>query len=56
MRNILLLQLETKVALAIIAIVIVIFLATLYKSVNSYNKFINQLNFQYEEMRVQTNP
>ncbi len=56
MRNILLLQLETKVALTIIAIVMAIFLITLYKSVNNFNKFIEKTNIQYEEIRVKTNP
>ncbi len=46
MRNILLLQLETKVALAIIAIVVIIFLVTIFKAVNNFNGFINQLNIR----------
>lgn len=60
MRNIFLIQLETKVALIIIAIVIAIFLSTLYKSVNDFNKFIDQINIQqmklYEEIRVEKSP
>jgi len=51
MRNILLLQLETKIVLAIIMIFVAIFLFTLYKSVNNFNKFIDKINVQYEEMR-----
>lgn len=51
MRNVLLLQLETKVALVIISIVVAIFLITLYKSVNDFNKFIDQINIQHEEIR-----
>ena len=43
MRNILLLQLETKVALAIIAIVVIIFLITIFKAVDDFNGFISHL-------------
>lgn len=44
MRNILLLQLETKVALTVIAIVVVIFLVTIFKAVDDFNVFISYLN------------
>lgn len=44
MRNILLLQLETKVALTIIAIVVIIFLVTIFKAVGDFNEFISHLN------------
>jgi hypothetical protein len=59
MRNILLVQLETKVALSIILIAVIIFLITLFKSIDDFNKFIEQLNIrgaQYEEIRIQKNP
>ncbi len=58
MRNILLVQLETKVALAIISIVVIIFMITIFKSVNSFNKFIEQqsLRTDYEKVRIQKNP
>lgn len=58
MRNILLIQLETKVALSIVLIAAIIFLITLFKSIDDFNKFIEQLNIrgaQYEEIRIQKN-
>lgn len=58
MRNILLIQLETKVALSIVLIAVIIFLITLFKSIDDFNKFIEQLNIrgaQYEEIRIQKN-
>jgi len=58
MRNILLVQLETKVAIAIIMIVIVIFMITIFKSIDSFNNFIEQQNLKtnYEKVRLQKNP
>lgn len=58
MRNVLVVQLETKVSLTIVAIVVIIFLIMLYKSVDSFNKFINQLNIGEinEEIRLQKSP
>ncbi len=59
MRNVLLLQLETKVALAIILIVVVVFLITIFKSIDNFNKFIGQSDAEkskYEEVRLQENP
>lgn len=59
MRNILLLQLETKVALLVILIVVAIFLVTIFKSVNDFNKFIEHYSAQknnYEEIRLEENP
>ncbi len=55
MRNVLLLRIETKVSLAIIGIVVAIFLFTIFKSLDNFNKFIEQIN-QYEEIRMQKNP
>ncbi|MFZ5559854.1 MAG: hypothetical protein ACOZAL_03610 [Patescibacteria group bacterium] len=55
MRNIFSLQIETKVSLAIITIVVIIFLITVFKSIDNFNKFIDRIN-TYEEIRVQTNP
>jgi len=51
MPNIRRLQLETKVGLVIIAVVITIMLFTLYKSLNNFNKSMNKINVQYEEIR-----
>ena len=59
MHKTLLLQLETKVGLAIILVVITIFLITIFKNINSFNKVIEQTNTeraQYEEVRLQKNP
>jgi uncharacterized protein YxeA len=55
MRDVFSVQIETKVSLAIILIVVIIFLITVFKSLDNFNKFINRIN-QYEEVRVQTNP
>ncbi len=52
MRNILLLQLETKIALTIILIVIAIFLITIFKSIDDFNEFIEHNSKIYEEIRV----
>jgi len=58
MRNVLLVQLETKVALAIIAIVIIILMATIFKNFNNFNKFIEQTQSgeQHEEIRLEKSP
>jgi hypothetical protein len=55
MRNILSRQIETKVSLTIILIVVIIFLITIFKSLDNFNKF-NEKIIQYEEIRVQKNP
>jgi len=55
MRNVFLLHVETRISLAIIGIVVVIFLVTIFKSLDNFNKFIDRIN-TYEEIRVQTNP
>jgi len=55
MRNIFSLRIETRVSLAIIAGIAIIFLITIFKSLDNFNKFIEQIN-QYEEIRVQKNP
>jgi len=52
MRNIFSLQIETKVSLAIITLFVIIFLITVFKSMDDFKKFTNQIN-QYEELRVQ---
>jgi hypothetical protein len=54
MRNIFGLRVETKVSLAIIGVVVVIFLITVFKSLDNFNKFTEQIN-QYEEVRGKTN-
>jgi len=53
MPNIHRLQLETKVSLAIVAIVIAILLFVLYKGIINFNKVIDRVNVQYEEIRVE---
>jgi uncharacterized protein YoxC len=51
MRNIFSLHVETRVSLAIITIVVIIFLVTVFKSLDNFNKFIDRIN-QYEKIRV----
>jgi len=51
MPNLRRLQLETKVSLVIIAIVIAILLFVLYKGLINFNKAIDKVNIQYEELR-----
>ena len=55
MRNIFSLHIETKVSTAIIGIVVVLFLITIFKSLDNFNKFTERIN-QYEEIRSKTNP
>ena len=55
MRNIFSLHVETRVSLAIITMAVIIFLITVFKSLDNFNKFMDKIN-QYEEIRVQTNP
>jgi len=52
MRNILGLKVETKVSLAIVIMVVIIFLITIFKIVDNFNKFTNRIN-QYEELRIE---
>jgi hypothetical protein len=52
MRNIFSLHVETKVSLAIIGMTVVIFLITVFKSLDNFNKFTERIN-QYEEIRVE---
>jgi len=59
MRNIFSLQVETKVSLAIIIIAVIIFLVTIFKSLDNFDRFINRFNVedaQYEEMRPEESP
>lgn len=54
MRNVFLIHLETKVALIIIFIAVVIFLIVVSRSFISFNKFIDEVeNRSYEEIRIQ---
>lgn len=54
MRNVFLIHLETKVALIIIFIAVVIFLIVVSKSFTSFYKFIDEVeNRSYEEIRIQ---
>ena len=53
MPNILRAYLETKVGIFIIIVVIVIFLFTIYKGLNYFNKSIDKINLQHEEIRVE---
>jgi len=55
MRNVFSLHVETKVSMAIIGIVVVLFLITIFKSLDNFNKFTERIN-QYEEIRSKTNP
>jgi len=55
MRNVFSLHVETKVSLAIIGIIVVIFLITIFKSLDDFNKFTDRIN-QYEKIRIETNP
>jgi len=55
MRNIFSLHVETKVSLAVITMAVIIFLITVFKSLDNFNKFIDNIN-KYETVRVQTNP
>ena len=55
MRNVLSLQIETKISLAIVIIFVIIFLVAVFKSIDNFNKFIDRIN-QYEEIRVQKSP
>lgn len=52
MRNVFSLHVETKVSLTIIMIFVVIFLVTIFKSLDNFNKFIDRIN-QYEELRIE---
>lgn len=52
MRNIFGLQIETKVSLAIVILVAVVMLVTVFKSIDSFNKFSSRIN-HYEELRVE---
>lgn len=52
MRNVFSLHIETKVSLTIIMIFVVIFLVTIFKSLDNFNKFTERIN-QYETIRVQ---
>lgn len=54
MRNVFSLHVETKVSLAIIGIVVAVFLITIFKSMDNFNKFTERIN-QYEEIRSKTN-
>lgn len=58
MRNVFSLHIETKVSLAIIIIAVIIFLVTIFKSLDNFDRFINRFNaedVQYEEMRPEEN-
>ncbi|MFH1129357.1 MAG: hypothetical protein V1686_01315 [Patescibacteria group bacterium] len=52
MRNLLGLKVETKVSLVIVLIFVVIFLITVFKSVDNFNKFSDHIN-DYEELRIE---
>ena len=52
MRNVFSLQLETKVSLTIITIAVIIFLITVFKSLDNFKKFNDRIN-SYEELRIQ---
>jgi len=50
MRNLLSLHIETKVSVAIILIAALIFLVTIFKSMDNFKKFNKEIT-QYEKMR-----
>jgi len=49
MRNIFSLHIETKVSLAIISIVVIVFLITIFKSLDNFNKFTERIT-QYDNL------
>jgi len=49
MRNIFSLHIETKVSLVIIGVVVIIFLITIFKSLDNFNKFTERIN-QYDKL------
>jgi hypothetical protein len=51
MRNILGLKIETKLSLFIVVIFVSIFLFTVFKSMDNFNKFID-IYGRYEELRI----
>ncbi|MBU3922685.1 hypothetical protein KJ684_00400 [Patescibacteria group bacterium] len=53
MRNLLGLKVETKLSLVIILIVACIFLITVFKSLDNFNKFMDKINkYQSEEIKI----
>jgi len=59
MRNVFSLQVETKVSLAIIIIAVIIFLVTIFKSLDNFDRFINRFNTSNdydEEICVEKSP
>jgi len=52
MRNILGSKIETKVSLFIVLICVIIFLVAVFRNVNSFNKFSNQMG-NYEKLRIE---
>lgn len=55
MRDVFSLNVETKVSLAIIIIFVIIFLVTVFKSLDNFNRFNDRMN-QYEEILNEANP
>jgi len=51
MRNLLGLKIETKLSLFIVVIFVAIFLFTIFKNMDNFNKFINMMD-RYEELRI----
>lgn len=52
MRNIFGLKIETKASLLIVLICVIIFLVAVFRNVNSFNKFSNQME-DYEKLRIE---
>jgi len=52
MRNIFGSKIETKVGLLIVLMCVIIFLATIFRDVKSFNNFSNQIN-SYEKLRIE---
>lgn len=59
MRNIVSIQIEPKVALMIVLVVVAIFLITIFKNIDDFNNLIENIEKQrthYEEIRIEKNP
>lgn len=53
MRNVLGLKIESRIGLFIMILVIAIFLFTVFKSMDNFNKFTDKVINQYEKLRVE---
>ncbi len=53
MRNVLMVQLETKIALAVVLIIVAIFIFTIIKNVDNFNKVIKNAEPKTEYQQVE---